>query len=294
MVWLLRGVARLVAWLPRPAALALGRGIGWVLGRVVRHRRREVEATLARCFPEWPVSRVRGTARAMYAHLGMVGVETLRMSVLGTGEILDGLRIVGEANLQTARDGPALCLMAHLGNWEACSAVMQAAGVRGAVVVKRIKNEAIQQHITETRRKQGLEVVDRTDAFRPVLRLLRDGVRVAIVLDQNTTRSQGVFVDFFGRPACTSAGLAVLSAVAAAPVLPMFCIRRADGGFDAHVLPPLDPPASRKPEAIREATQRYTGIIEAMIRKHPEQWIWLHRRWRTQPLPEAGPAAAGT
>ena len=95
-------------------------------------------------------------------------------------------------------------------------------------------------------------------------------------------RDEGVFVDFFGRPACTSPGLAYLSAQTRLPVHPVFIIRQNNGRHLVKVYPPIPPPAGRDPDSIHQATQQYTTVIEEVIRKVPEQWIWIHRRWRTQ------------
>jgi KDO2-lipid IV(A) lauroyltransferase len=103
------------------------------------------------------------------------------------------------------------------------------------------------------------------------------------MLDQNMTRTEGVFVDFFGRPACTTPGLAYLAAQSQAPVVPIFLLRNPDHRHTFRVLPVIDPPPDRQPDTMREYTQRYTAVLEGVIREHPDQWIWIHRRWRTQP-----------
>ena len=111
-------------------------------------------------------------------------------------------------------------------------------------------------------------------------------------MDQNQTRSRGVFVDFFDRSASTSPGLAILSAQTGAPVLPAFMIHRANFKHEMVTYPAIEPPPDKSPESIHAFTQQYTAVIEDVVRKYPEQWIWLHRRWRTQaiddtPEPEA-------
>lgn len=115
---------------------------------------------------------------------------------------------------------------------------------------------------------------------------LKRGEIVAIVLDQNTKRDYGIFVDFMGRPACTSPGLAILAAQTGTPVYPFYATRAPDGSHDVTMMPPLDPPTDKSREAMHDATQRYTKVLEDIIREHPENWMWLHKRWRTQAKPD--------
>jgi KDO2-lipid IV(A) lauroyltransferase len=104
-----------------------------------------------------------------------------------------------------------------------------------------------------------------------------------MIIDQNMTRNEGIFVEFFGKNASTSPGLAYMAAQSKAPVIPAFMCRKPDGRHVLKFQPELEPPEDRTPESIHEATQRYTKIIEDAIREAPEQWIWMHRRWKTQP-----------
>ena len=123
------------------------------------------------------------------------------------------------------------------------------------------------------------------NAARACLKALRANGLVGFMLDQSRPRDQGVFVTFFGQPASTSPGLAVLSSQAKAPVIPAFIQRRSDGGHLIRVLPAIDPPSDREPATVLRYTQIYTAILEREIRAQPDQWIWLHRRWKIAPLP---------
>ena len=134
------------------------------------------------------------------------------------------------------------------------------------IVAKQLKNAAVDRLWNRLRERYGVKVIYAKNAARPVLRALRQNDLVGFMLDQHRPRSQGVFVQFFGRPASTSPGLAILSSQAQAPVIPVF-IRRKQGGHHVRVLPEIAPPPDRE------------------IRAHPAEWVWLHRRWKTQPLP---------
>ena len=288
----LKFVCRLFATMPLRLALAVGRGLGTFAACVVRHRRRETVERIQRCFPEKSRAQCEAIYRGMFRNLGMNIVEMLRLSVLGTDDLLPRVEFHGQENLHEAlrSDGwGSLALMAHIGNWEFCGAVASLLEEEVSVVVKPMRDPALQDYLEQTRQRMGPNMLPHHNSFRECLRRLKAGSHVAVILDQNRGREQGVFVEFFGQPACTSPGLALLSAQSGSPVLPVFDLRGTDPTqHHLHLLPAIPACSGRKIEALTEATQIYTLRIEEMIRKYPEQWIWLHRRWKTKPpAPEA-------
>ncbi|MBU4201134.1 MAG: lysophospholipid acyltransferase family protein [Verrucomicrobia bacterium] len=285
----------LTAWASRlsgEAALRMGRRLGWLLGTVCRYRRAEALETLQRCFPEKSATELRTVAEGMYANLGLYIVETMRMETLDREWLprnveVKGLDIVREV---LARGKGAVMLSAHIGNFELPSLIAGYFGIPITVITKTIKPAALDEYWTTSRTRLGVKTVSRRGTFRACLAALKANEVLGFILDQNMKRKDGIFVEFFGRPACTSPGLAYLSAMAGSPVIPIFNIRQPNSNHCVEVMPALPPPPDRKPETIHQATQTYTAIIESVIRKHPDQWIWIHRRWRTQPLPESVPA----
>ena len=223
---------------------------------------------------------------AMYRHLGLSGAELLWITPARMPEFMatrltwDGREHFDRAKA-AGRGG--LVLTGHIGNWELLCRATAASGFPLSVVIKPFRSRAMTAYVDWLRKAYGVGALPRTGAYRDILRALRANRLVGFVLDQNMTRTEGVFVDFFGRPACTTTGLAHLAANTGVPVIPTFIERVGDDRHVAHVLPPLDPPPDREPETLRAATQRYTQIIEDYIRAHPDQWIWIHRRWRTTP-----------
>lgn len=285
MTALLRILTRGARALSDRAAHRWGVAIGWLLGRGVRHRRGLVLRTMAHCLPErTPAERVRLTD-AMYRHFGLMVVECLRFSGARAAKFAGRVTIEGREHAEAvkARGRGTLMLMGHIGNWELMGVAASTIWTPLHVVVKPIRNKALNEFWREAREGMGLGLLPREDALRDCLKALRRGEMVALVLDQNMKRSRGIFVDFFGRPACTTPGLAYLSAVSQAAVLPAYMIRGPDGRHRMHMLPPIEPPPDRRDETIRAYTQRYTRILEDIIRAHPDQWTWLHHRWRTQP-----------
>jgi Kdo2-lipid IVA lauroyltransferase/acyltransferase len=204
---------------------------------------------------------------------------------------LDELTIEGLHHVRgvMAEHGRALVLTAHLGNWEYLAASHQLMGYPLAIVVRPLDSPVLDQLAQAMRQKTGAALIDKRGALRPVLQALRRGGLVGILLDQNATRREGVFVPFFGRPASTSRSLALLALRTRTPILPIFIRREAPGRHRVVVEPPLGPPASNDLEwATVELTAQCTERVEAAVRRTPEQWLWSHDRWRTRP-PGAGP-----
>lgn len=198
-----------------------------------------------------------------------------------------------------ARGRGLLVLTAHFGNWGLLSSAFAALGYPVNVLTKPVKDPVLDAFWRRRLSSTGVRLLTRENAMQKMTDCLRRNEAVAFVLDQNRPADQGVFVDFFGVPACTISALAVLAMVTRAPVVPLFLVRdeaepwrhRVERGPTLSFEHPRD-----GSDAVRHNTQRYTGLIEEKVRSHPEQWIWLHKRWKTRPPGEPplygeGPAA---
>jgi KDO2-lipid IV(A) lauroyltransferase len=258
---------------------------------VLARRRRVALANLAVAFPELAPSERARIARAAWQHVGMMMVELARLLGRPIQATVDELVVDGLDRLRAVmrEHGRALVLTAHLGNWEYLSAFNRIIGDPVAIVVRPLDSPSLDALAVELRRKTGVELIDKRGALRPVLSALRRGRLVAVLLDQNAARREGVFVPFFGRPASTSKSLALLSLRTRTPIVPIF-IRRE--GPDRHRV--VVEQALWLEEwndldaAVVELTGRCNDAIEAAIRRAPEQWLWFHDRWRTRP-PVAAP-----
>jgi len=254
-------------------------------------RRRHVTLTnLAIAFPDLGADARRRLARDAWQHLGMTVVELARLLHRPLEATLEELTLEGLEHLHGVmhEHGRALILTAHLGNWEYLAAVPRLVGYPGAIVVRPLDSAVLDDQAVAMRRKTGVELIDKRGALRGVLEALRHGRLVAVLLDQNAARREGVFVPFFGRAASTSRSLALLALRTRTPIVPIFIRRTGVARHHVRVEPPLVPVASNEAdETIVELTARCTRVIEAAIRRAPEQWLWAHDRWRTRP-----PAAA--
>lgn len=249
-------------------------------------------ANIERAFPHMVATERRRICKASFQHLGLMLVEFALLLTQPPERTLDGIAVKGAEHLHTTlrMHGRALVLTAHLGNWELLTLASRFLNVPTAVVVRPLDAPWLDVLSGRLRGRTGIELIDKRGALRPVLSALRQGRVVALLLDQNASRREGVFASFFGRPASTPKSLAVLAVRTRTPVIPMFISRT---GIERHrvvVHPPLFvEDASDSERAVADLTQRCTSTIEAAIRDAPEQWLWIHNRWRTQPLTPVGP-----
>jgi len=284
---IVNGLARRLARLSRPALLCWGARLGWCYGHIVRHRRAEARAALHRSLPELSATEVSAALDGMYRNLALNILEILRMYGGATEELDALMTIEGEDVVRTAlqRGRGAMILTAHLGNFDMLAMFAAHRHYPLTIISKQLKNAAVNQIWSSLRERFGVNILFSHNAARGCLKALRANSLVGFLLDQNRPVGQGVFVQFFGRPASTTPGLAILASQAQAPVIPVFLSRRPDGTHHLQILPLVEPPPDREPATILRYTQIYSTITEQAIRRHPDQWTWIHRRWKNQPAP---------
>ena len=271
--------------LPFRAALAAGRGVGALLGALDRGHLHLAERQLGEAgFPPEEAARL---ARALYAHLGMCVAELAWVERrVAAGAVGEWVRIEGLEHVQAAAArGQGFGLVTgHLGNWELGAVAMGSAGVPLSVVARPLDNPRLDARLVALRRAGGSEVIQKRNALRAIREVLSRGRGVVMLIDQDA-REHGVFVDFFGRQASTIPSIAAIALRTGAPLL-VTAMRREPGNL-THVLSfePVDPPVSTGDgkEDARRLTALLTARLEARIRQAPEQWLWMHRRWKTRP-----------
>ncbi len=277
-----------------PGELRAAERIGRTFYHTVRIRRDVVRANLRAAFPERDDAWIRETAAASYAHIARETIVALRYNELGADRIRETATVVGEEPLMEAvRAGGAVLVTAHLGNWEVGLHVMAVRGLPSSAIMQRQKNRLFDAFINTGRGRFGTEVIDRRHAAAGTMRALRRNRAVYFVADQNAGRN-GVFVPFFGRPASTHRGPALLALRSGAPLFAVSIRRVADWRYAIRfqripVHRETDPE-----EAVRDATARFTRWLEDEIRKAPEQYFWLHKRWKTPPPEEPDAWETGT
>lgn len=286
----MRLLVLILARLSQSARIKLGRFAGAFVFHVLRIRRRLGDRQIAMCFPEWTAAERRRVLKGAYQHLATTVVEGGLLYELAK----QGPRTTPPANFThdgfehfeaaRARGKGTLIVTAHLGNWELLGVLYSLLGVKLHIVARDIKNKSANKLWIELRQNSGLKQISakrRQGGLKQMLVALKQNEVVAIVLDQAMAPDKGVFVDFFGKPACTLDLAAVLAKRTGAAVVPAFTFRRPDGAHHASIQAPLE--WEEGPEDVLVNTQRYTRLIEEAVRAHPEQWLWLHRRWKYQP-----------
>lgn len=277
--------------LPRPVALAAGRGLARIAyafgGRLRRTGERNLELALPRLSAE---ERAR-ILRDCFTNLGRLLGEFSHLPRATPESLHRIIECEGLENLEAARrEGRGVILFTgHLGAWELSSFALSAFGYPMSFLARRLDNDKVEQLVDSTRTRFGNRSIDKRSAARPMLRALRDGGIVGILVDLNTHPHEAVFVDFFGIPASTTSGLATLALRTGAAVLPVFIPwdeeRRR---FVLRVDPPLEiERTGDEPEDVRRLTSLFTSVIESYVRRFPGQWLWIHRRWNTRPAGEA-------
>jgi len=274
--------------LPNRLALRLGASGGRLICALDGRHRRIVQQQLGMAFPDWSTAQIRRTSWACYEHFGRSAAEFARLGRADRESILSGVTVEGREYLDraVAEGRGVLFLTAHLGNWELMAVVCNLLGYRLYPVARPLDNPWLNRLIDRIRSRFGSTVISKKkeSAPRDLVQALRDGSCVGILLDQNMASYDGVFVNFFGRPACTAKGLALIARRTGAPVVPAFIAREADGRHHIMILAPVEFSQGRDVKAdVITNTARCTAIIERMVRRYPDQWLWMHRRWKTQP-----------
>jgi KDO2-lipid IV(A) lauroyltransferase len=271
--------------------------VGHIAWLVDRRHREIVAGNLRTAFPDWSDAERARIERQAFANWGRIVAELVHFeraaALRGTSDpTIQALAAASQPLLSRGRG--LLVLTAHTGNFELLARLWgRATGIEIAVFHRAMRNRRIDNFVRQARGACSFRVLGRGGTVREALRILDRGGVFVVPLDQNQLPGRGIFVDLFGRPACTSTLLARLALASGAPVLPVFAVWR-DGDALAEIGAPIETPrgacelrGSEKDVMTRTLTDRYTREIERVIRAYPGQWNWAHRRWKTRPEVEA-------
>jgi KDO2-lipid IV(A) lauroyltransferase len=275
------------------AARRVGQTLGTITFSALRIRRRVALDNLAHAFPAWTPARRLAVARECYRQFGTTFLELcllprtrpkdlIARAVLGDSEQFDAALREGHG---------AVIITGHLGNWEALGASLAARGYPLYGLVARQRNRRIDEQVRRMRESAGIRLLYTDRGLMRVMRALRGNGFVAFPIDQDAGRD-GVFVEFLGRLVSAPLGPVRFARRAGCPMIPGFCLRQPDGTFKLEMPGPVSVRADLPPdEAELEALTRVTALLEEVVRRYPEQWFWMHRRWKTRPLGETGTGA---
>lgn len=280
-------VLKFLALLPRPFARLVGAGVAALAYFFRPLLRRVAMFNLRLAFPEWTEAQRRGTIRRLVRHVGWMAGEFSHFPKYTRENIERVVVHDGFENFVAAhrRGKGVLFLTGHMGAWELAPFAHALYGRPLHFLVRSIDNARVNALVNRYRCLSGNTPIEKNQSARSVLRILREGGTVGVLADQNTSVEEGVFVDFFGIPACTTAGLARLALHTDAAVVPGYifwdgAMRKYRLRFDSAI--ELVRSGDRAAD-IQENTARFTRVIENYARRYPDQWLWVHRRWKTRP-----------
>jgi len=288
-VWL---VLKELGVLPRGLARGFAASVTSLLFSTQPKLRKTAEFNLRLAFPDWTEAQRKDATRKMVRNLGWMAAEFARFPRF-TKENVDKVVILeGHENfLEGQRRGKGvLYLTGHIGGWELSSFAHALYGYPLHYMARPLDNQRLDALVNKYRCASGNEPIFKNESARVMLRILKDGGTVGILADQNTMPEEGVFVDFFGTPACTTTGLARVALHTDAAVVPGYAYWDAGvGKYRLRFEPVVE--LSRSGDTERDVlvnTQKFAKVIEEIVRKYPKQWVWVHARWKTRPPGEAG------
>jgi Kdo2-lipid IVA lauroyltransferase/acyltransferase len=285
---LFRGAVFLCGRVSLKAARRFADGLGRFAFSVLRIRRSVTLSNLAMAFPERPERELRRIALQTYRNFSRTFIEFIRFPAMSGADFLSLCEVRGEEHLDwVKRNGKgALLVSGHFGSWEVVGPYLAQRGYPVSGIVGRQKNRRIDEAAKKIREDKGLRVIRVGASLRSVIHALRANEWVEILADQDA-HEDGIFVDFMGRKASNHPGPAVFAIRTGAPILFGYGLRLPDGRFrvDTELLR-FDEFKETTPENIRIITQTYTSLLEKAVREYPEQYFWMHKRWKTRPPQE--------
>ena len=292
-LYAVRSLLGAIGALPLQTSMRFGKSFGKFLAKKFPKLQKTAKRNLEIALPELSVEEkrkiVHGTFESLGRHLGFVS----HFRKFKHEDIKDLIEVVGkEENFETAlaKGNGVLFFTGHFGSWEVFNLLAPAFGYGMNILVRRIDNPLIEDFVDSFRTKFGTVTLDKTKSARKMFRVLENGEILGILADLNVQEKEGVFVDFFGVPASTTTSIAKLALKTNAEVLPAFAVWNEEKGkYVVHLEPAVKYEKSEnQDEDIKVLTQKITNVVEEYVRKYPEQWLWIHKRWNTRPKGEKG------
>ncbi len=283
--WLVRGAIAVVRRMSWQSAQRIGFALGMFIYRFIPIRRSVARDNIRKTFPDLSASQVNDIVRRTYIQFARTMIEFMLFPHLGRDEVLEHVTITSPECMHEAfaTDRGTVCVSGHFGNWELMAASIRAHGFPMSAIARQQRNGFIDQLIVDHRNAVGIETIPLGMALRNVLRALRKNRFVAILTDQDA-HDEGVFVSFLGRPSSTAVGPAAFALKTGSPMLFGAAVRNPLGEHTVHLeFIPMDDLDPQDPESLSILTQRHAHALERHIRRHPDHWFWMHKRWKTVP-----------
>jgi Kdo2-lipid IVA lauroyltransferase/acyltransferase len=275
------GVVKTLEYAPRPVADLLARACARLLDLLVPRLRQVALRNLSLALPELPPATRARIAAGVFHSIARLLVAFAKLPHVRHENVGQWIRYEGYEHFERALacGRGVLFATAHLGNWELSAFAHALMSAPMHVVVRPLDNPLIDRLVAHRRSLSGNRVIEKKDYARGILKALHANEAVGILIDQNAGLDDGVFIDFFGVPASAGAGFAKLAARTGAVVIPGFALwSEAERRYVLRFYPPVEITGS-----VEDDTRRLHQILEGVIREHPDQWLWIHRRWKTRP-----------
>jgi KDO2-lipid IV(A) lauroyltransferase len=281
-------ILKLFGCLPRQLALHAGYAVGVLAHAVLPHLRRHAEANLRIAFPGLNEAERERIKRNVFRNLGRLLGEVTQFPKLNRDNIHKLVAYEGIEHYVNAvnRGRGVILLTGHIGAWELSVFAHSINGYPMSFLKRNVDNPLVEQLGERYRARFGNRSIDKKGSVREIIKTLKNGGVIGILADLNTSREEGVFCDFFGTPACTTAGIATLALRTGALVVPGYLLWDEVAQIHRlHFEPPVETiDTGNQKEDVQTNTARYTKVLENVIRRHPDQWLWIHRRWKTRPI----------
>ena len=276
-------IKKFIVSIPKKYIVKIANILGSIAYLLDTRHRRIVRRNLKFANPEWPLDKIKKISRKTFQNMGISVLEICQMTCFSKEDILKKVRIKGRENLLNTIKSPKGLIMisAHIGNWEMSHLFLSSYLQKSQVVVAQNQPYIIERIIHKLRTSTGNTIISKKGAMIKLVRTLRKGKMIGLLIDQGTSRGEGVDVTFFGRNTNATYAASLLAARYNCPVLPVYCIRESDAKLTVIVEPPLRLHKTDDVRSdLRTNTQIMTDSVEKMVSLYPEQWLWFHKRWK--------------
>lgn len=285
-----RTLVALVRWMPPSVVHACGSALGFAFYALDRSHRRVAERNVGAAFPTRSAAERAAIVRGTFEHFGRLLFELLKFSTLTDAQMLARVEFEGEERVRSAyaHGNGVLFVTGHFGYWELQALVHGLRLHPMSVMARALDNPYLHRLLEQMRTRTGNGVIYRQGTLRRALRVLQEGGGVGILIDQHIQSKDAIHVDFFNRPAATTPIVAALAMRTGARIVPLFALPIGGGRYRMIYEHPIEPPPEGTEDPVHELTQRCTDVLEMYVRRHPDLWLWMHRRWRdADPAPTA-------
>ncbi len=277
-------------WLPRRRALSWGSFLGKVCYFLISDARRQTLSNLRMAFKDKREGEIRKLGLEVFENLGKNAADAVRSGRLSWQEIGQMVEVEGMQHFDHAyKSGKGIVApTGHIGNFELIAIYFSLAGYKVSVIGRELYDKRLDRLLVAARERAGIQSIPTTAGTKEVIRALRSGRALGVLIDQDSFRVRSAFVDFFGKPARTPVGPFLLAQRLGSPILPLAIVRKEDDNYKLIVKEQLRSGfAEDREKEIMDLTQKGTLFLEEIIREYPSQWVWMHRRWASQPEGES-------